>query len=121
MHYARPSHPPPDPPILEGALGGSEARLPPFGSHAAMLTDSEAFKQRYSCPERLVRSRSSDLVPSARRPMSDPGWNRRGGNEERDLAMPAGGVGGTALMTAPQPSASSPSKDFCRGEVRKRR
>ncbi|XP_054853492.1 GTPase-activating protein and VPS9 domain-containing protein 1 isoform X6 [Eublepharis macularius] len=121
VHYARPSHPPPDPPILEGTLGGNEARLPNFGSHTAMLLDSEAFKQRHSYPERLVRSRSSDIVSSARRPMSDPGWNRRAGNEERDLSMPAGSMGGAALMTAPQSSSSSPSKDFCRGEAEDRK
>uniref|UniRef100_A0ACB8F0B8 GTPase-activating protein and VPS9 domain-containing protein 1 n=1 Tax=Sphaerodactylus townsendi TaxID=933632 RepID=A0ACB8F0B8_9SAUR len=121
VHYARPSHPPPDPPILEGTLGGSEARLPNFGSHAAMFIDAEAFKQRHSYPERLVRSRSSDIVSSARRPMSDPGWNRRAGNEERELPVPPGSMGGTALMTAPQSSSSSPSKDFCRGEAEDRK
>ncbi|XP_066466689.1 GTPase-activating protein and VPS9 domain-containing protein 1 isoform X3 [Tiliqua scincoides] len=115
VHYARPSHPPPDPPILEGTLGGSEARLPNFGSHTAILMDSEAFKQRYSYPERLVRSRSSDIVSSARRPMSDPGWNRRAGAEEREIPVPVGGMGGAVLMNAPQSSSSSPSKDSCRG------
>ncbi|KAL8174320.1 UNVERIFIED_CONTAM: GTPase-activating protein and VPS9 domain-containing protein 1 [Gekko kuhli] len=121
VHYARPSHPPPDPPILEGTLGGNEARLPSFSSHTAMLIDSEAFKQRHSYPERLVRSRSSDIVSSARRPMSDPGWNRRAGNEERELSVPSGTLGGAALVTAPQSSSSSPSKDFCRGEVEDRK
>ncbi|XP_063000605.1 GTPase-activating protein and VPS9 domain-containing protein 1 isoform X2 [Elgaria multicarinata webbii] len=121
VHYARPSHPPPDPPILEGALGGNDARLPNFGSHTATLLDAEAFKQRYSYPERLVRSRSSDIVSSARRPMSDPGWNRRAGNEDRDLAAPGVGVGGAALSMAPQSSSSSPSKDFCRGEAEDRK
>ncbi|XP_044295778.1 GTPase-activating protein and VPS9 domain-containing protein 1 isoform X1 [Varanus komodoensis] len=116
VHYARPSHPPPDPPILEGALGGNDARLPNFGSHTAILIDSEAFKQRYSYPERLVRSRSSDIVSCVRRPMSDPGWNRRAGNEERELSAPGSGVAGTASNMAPQSSSSSPSKDFCRGE-----
>lgn len=118
MHYARPSHPPPDPPILEGALGGHEARLPNFGSHTAILLDAEAFRQRYSYPERLVRSRSSDIVSSVRRPMSDPGWNRRAGAEEREIPVPLGGLGGAVLMNAPQSSSSSPSKDSCRGEVR---
>ncbi|XP_062815375.1 GTPase-activating protein and VPS9 domain-containing protein 1 isoform X7 [Anolis carolinensis] len=116
VHYPRPSHPPPDPPILEGAPGGNEARLPNFGSHTALLLDTEAFKQRYSYPERLVRSRSSDIVSSARRPMSDPGWNRRAGNEgERDFPAPVG-IGGPALIAAPQSSSSSPSKDSCRSE-----
>ncbi|XP_053137925.1 GTPase-activating protein and VPS9 domain-containing protein 1 isoform X8 [Hemicordylus capensis] len=121
VHYARPSHPPPDPPILEGTLGGNEARLPNLGSHTAILMDSEAFKQRYSYPERLVRSRSSDIVSSARRPMSDPGWNRRPGNEERELCAPAGSIGGVVLMAAPQSSSSSPSKDSCRGEAEDRK
>nr|XP_034969512.1 GTPase-activating protein and VPS9 domain-containing protein 1-like [Zootoca vivipara] len=120
VHYARPSHPPPDPPILEGTLGGNEARLPNFSSHTAILIDSEAFRQRYSYPERLVRSRSSDIVSSARRPMSDPGWNRRAGNEERELSV-LGCVGGTPLMTASQSSSSSPSRDSCRGEVEDRK
>ncbi|XP_060107745.1 GTPase-activating protein and VPS9 domain-containing protein 1 isoform X2 [Heteronotia binoei] len=121
VHYARPSHPPPDPPILEGTLGGNEARLPNFSSHTAMLIDSEAFKQRHSYPERLVRSRSSDIVSSSRRPMSDPGWNRRAGNEERELPVPSGSMGGAALVTASQSSSSSPSKDFCRGEAEDRK
>nr|XP_060613394.1 GTPase-activating protein and VPS9 domain-containing protein 1 isoform X4 [Anolis sagrei ordinatus] len=121
VHYARPSHPPPDPPILEGAPGGNEARLPNFGSHAALLLDAEAFKQRYSYPERLVRSRSSDIVSSARRPMSDPGWNRRAGNEgERDFPAPVG-IGGPALIATPQSSSSSPSKDSCRSEMEDRK
>ncbi|KAL7980902.1 hypothetical protein Chor_002056 [Crotalus horridus] len=121
VHYARPSHPPPDPPILEGTLGGSDARLPSFASHTAMLFDSEAFKQRYSYPERLVRSRSSDIVSSARRPMSDPGWNRRAGTEERDLLGPGSNAGGVPMVPGPQSSSSSPSKDFCRGEIEDRK
>ncbi|XP_058015577.1 GTPase-activating protein and VPS9 domain-containing protein 1 [Ahaetulla prasina] len=121
VHYARPSHPPPDPPILEGSLGGSDARLPNFTSHMAMLFDSEAFKQRYSYPERLVRSRSSDIVSSVRRPMSDPGWNRRAGNEERELSGPGSNIGGVATMAGPQSSSSSPSKDSCRGEIEDRK
>uniref|UniRef100_A0A670KLR4 GTPase-activating protein and VPS9 domain-containing protein 1 n=1 Tax=Podarcis muralis TaxID=64176 RepID=A0A670KLR4_PODMU len=120
VHYARPSHPPPDPPILEGTLGGNEARLPNFSSHTAIIIDSEVFRQRYSYPERLVRSRSSDIVSSARRPMSDPGWNRRAGNEERELSV-LGCVGGTPLLTASQSSSSSPSRDSCRGEVEDRK
>ncbi|XP_063172442.1 GTPase-activating protein and VPS9 domain-containing protein 1 isoform X4 [Candoia aspera] len=121
VHYARPSHPPPDPPILEGAPGGSDARLPNLVSHTALLSDSEAFKQRYSYPERLVRSRSSDIVSSVRRPMSDPGWNRRAGNEERELPGPGSNIGGPALMAMPQSSSSSPSKDSCRGEIEDRK
>ncbi|OPJ67588.1 GTPase-activating protein and VPS9 domain-containing protein 1 isoform D [Patagioenas fasciata monilis] len=90
VHYARPSHPPPDPPILEGAMG-----------------------------ERLVRSRSSDIVSSVRRPMSDPGWNRRPGNEERELPMPSAGA--AVLAAASQSSSSSPSKDSSRGETEDRK
>uniref|UniRef100_A0A8D0G0T9 GTPase-activating protein and VPS9 domain-containing protein 1 n=1 Tax=Sphenodon punctatus TaxID=8508 RepID=A0A8D0G0T9_SPHPU len=120
VHYARPSHPPPDPPILEGALGGNEARLPNFGAHILIATDSEAFKQRHSYPERLVRSRSSDIV-SVRRPMSDPGWNRRPGNDERDLIVLATNPGAAGVIGPPQSSSSSPSKDYSRGEVEERK
>ncbi|KAJ7405961.1 GTPase-activating protein and VPS9 domain-containing protein 1 [Willisornis vidua] len=121
VHYARPSHPPPDPPILEGAVGGNEARLPNFGSHALIPTDLEAFKQRHSYPERLVRSRSSDIVSSVRRPMSDPGWNRRPGIEERELPMAPGSAGAAVLAATSQSSSSSPSKDSSRGEIEERK
>ncbi|RMB93287.1 hypothetical protein DUI87_29981 [Hirundo rustica rustica] len=121
VHYARPSHPPPDPPILEGAVGGNEARLPSFGSHALIPTDLEAFKQRHSYPERLVRSRSSDIVSAVRRPMSDPGWNRRAGNEERELPVASSSTGAAVLAAASQSSSSSPSKDSSRGEIEERK
>lgn len=114
VHYARPSHPPPDPPILEGAVGGNEARLPTFGSHVLTAAEMEAFKQRHSYPERLVRSRSSDVVSSVRRPMSDPSCNRRSGNDE---LPPAAATGATSLVAAAHSSSSSPSKDSSRGEV----
>ncbi|ELK07199.1 GTPase-activating protein and VPS9 domain-containing protein 1 [Pteropus alecto] len=120
VHYARPSHPPPDPPILEGAVGGNEARLPNFGSHVLTPAEMEAFRQRHSYPERLVRSRSSDIVSSVRRPMSDPSWNRRPGNEERELP-PAAAIGATSLVAAPHSSSSSPSKDSSRGETEERK
>uniref|UniRef100_A0A8D1BN55 GTPase-activating protein and VPS9 domain-containing protein 1 n=1 Tax=Sus scrofa TaxID=9823 RepID=A0A8D1BN55_PIG len=120
VHYARPSHPPPDPPILEGAVGGNEARLPNFSSHVLTPAEMEAFKQRHSYPERLVRSRSSDIVSSVRRPMSDPSWNRRPGNEERELP-PAAAIGATSLVAAPHSSSSSPSKDSSRGETEERK
>eukprot|EP00069_Balaena_mysticetus_P004593 bmy_04640T0 len=120
VHYARPSHPPPDPPILEGAAGGNEARLPNFGSHVLTPAEMEAFKQRHSYPERLVRSRSSDIVSSVRRPMSDPSWNRRPGNEERELPQ-AAAIGATSLVAAPHSSSSSPSKDSSRGETEERK
>ncbi|XP_042193191.1 GTPase-activating protein and VPS9 domain-containing protein 1 isoform X3 [Callorhinchus milii] len=107
VHYARPSQPPPDPPILEGAIGGTEGRLPPFPSHLSAQSEAELLKQRYSYSERLVRSRSSDIVSSSRRPMSDPGWNspasRRAGAEELFLTGASTGVN-----CGPT---SSPSKD----------
>ncbi|KAM8934870.1 GTPase-activating protein and VPS9 domain-containing protein 1 isoform 5-T5 [Pelodytes ibericus] len=121
VHYARPSHPPPDPPIMEGALGGNEARLPMFGSHVFIPTDSDAYRQRHSCPERLVRSRSSDIASSMRRPMSDPGWVRRGGNEERELPPGTTGLAASALINASLSSSSSPSKDSSRGELEDRK
>ncbi|KAF2985777.1 hypothetical protein EK904_004906 [Melospiza melodia maxima] len=121
VHYARPSHPPPDPPILEGAVGGNEARLPSFGCHALVPAELEAFKQRHSYPERLVRSRSSDVVSSGRRPMSDPGWNRRAGTEDRELPMASSSAGAAALAAASQSSSSSPSKDSSRGEIEERK
>ncbi|KAG8554306.1 hypothetical protein GDO81_003754 [Engystomops pustulosus] len=121
VHYARPSHPPPDPPILEGALGGNEARLPTFGSHVFVPMDTDAYRQRHSCPERLVRSRSSDIATSIRRPMSDPGWARRAGTEDRELP-PSGMVLGTSAgINASQSSSSSPSKDSSRGEPEERK
>ncbi|XP_063792891.1 GTPase-activating protein and VPS9 domain-containing protein 1 isoform X3 [Pseudophryne corroboree] len=117
VHYVRPSHPPPDPPILEGAAGGNEARLPTFGSHIFVPTDSDAYRQRHSCPERLVRSRSSDITTSLRRPMSDPGWARRAGTEEREMAPGTMALGASAAIHASQSSSSSPSKDSSRGEL----
>ncbi|XP_068104285.1 GTPase-activating protein and VPS9 domain-containing protein 1 isoform X3 [Hyperolius riggenbachi] len=121
VHYARPSHPPPDPPILEGAIGGNEARLPTFGSHVFVPTDSDAYRQRHSCPERLVRSRSSDIATSMRRPMSDPGWARRAGNDERELPPGPAGLGATTAINISQSSSSSPSKDSSRGEPEERK
>ncbi|KAK7795721.1 hypothetical protein U0070_006891 [Myodes glareolus] len=113
VHYARPSHPPPDPPVLEDAVRGNEARLPTFGSHVLTAAEMEAFRQRHSYPERLVRSRSSDIVSSVWRPMSDPSCNRRSGNDE---LPPAAATGATSLAAAPH-SSSSPSKDSSRGEA----
>ncbi|XP_078406022.1 GTPase-activating protein and VPS9 domain-containing protein 1 isoform X1 [Cetorhinus maximus] len=113
VHYARPSHPPPDPPILEGAIGGTDARLPAFGSHMCCQTEAELLKQRHSFPERLVRSRSSDIVSSSRRPMSDPGWNAPGSRRTNEELFAAG----AAPVGASGPT-SSPSKDSL-GEDRK--
>ncbi|XP_053551606.1 GTPase-activating protein and VPS9 domain-containing protein 1 isoform X3 [Bombina bombina] len=121
VHYARPSHPPPDPPIMEGTCAGNEARLPTFGSHILIPTDSEAYRQRHSCPDRLVRSRSSEVASSVRRPMSDPGWVRRGGNEERELPPGSAMLVASTLINASQSSSSSPSKDSSRGEPEERK
>lgn len=102
VHYARPAHPPPDPPIPEASVTGNQEPRPPlFAPH---LVDLEHPKQRHSYPERLVRSRSTDVVSAGRRPNSDPGLNRRTMMEERD---PAG-----TFSTGPT---SSPSKDSLKG------
>lgn len=105
-HYARPPHPPPDPPIPEACAMGQESRLPMFMPHG--LCHAE---QRHSYPDRLVRSRSSDIVTASRRPTSDPSWNRRPGTEERDVTVGAPG-------SFPVGPSSSPSKDSLKGEVR---
>lgn len=106
MHYARPPHPPPDPPIPEASALGPETRHSLFTPHCLAQAELEHTKQRHSFPDRLVRSRSSDIVCPGRRPTSDPGLNRRVAVEERD---PAG-----AFALGPS---SSPSKDSLKGEV----
>lgn len=108
MHYARPAHPPPDPPIPEASALGQETRHSLFTPHCLAQAELEHTKQRHSFPDRLVRSRSSDIVCPGRRPTSDPGLNRRVAVEERD---PAG-----AFALGPS---SSPSKDSLKGEVTK--
>ncbi|XP_064163125.1 GTPase-activating protein and VPS9 domain-containing protein 1-like isoform X1 [Anguilla rostrata] len=106
-HHVRPPHPPPDPPIPEAYAVGQEPRLSLF--MLGSLGEAEPGKQRYSCPDRLVRSRSSDITCPARRPTSDPGVLRRGVADDRDHAS-AFGLGPT----------SSPSRDYLReGEERK--
>uniref|UniRef100_A0A671KBH8 VPS9 domain-containing protein n=1 Tax=Sinocyclocheilus anshuiensis TaxID=1608454 RepID=A0A671KBH8_9TELE len=108
VHYPRPPHPPPDPPIPEASImGHQEPRPPLFAPHLAQ-SDLEHPKQRHSYPERLVRSRSTDVVSAGRRPNSDPGLNRKTMMEERE---PAG-----TYSTGPT---SSPSKDSLKGEDRK--
>ncbi|XP_061115830.1 GTPase-activating protein and VPS9 domain-containing protein 1 isoform X3 [Conger conger] len=93
VHCTRPPHPPPDPPV-------SEARHSLFGLHGL------AQAERHSYPDRLVRSRSSDIVCAGRRPTSDPGLNRRAAaTEERE---PASG-----FSLGPS---SSPSKDSLKGD-----
>ncbi|XP_043914272.1 GTPase-activating protein and VPS9 domain-containing protein 1 isoform X1 [Protopterus annectens] len=122
VHYARPSHPPPEPPSFEAATGGTEARLPACGAHAFIQAETEALKQRYSCPERLVRSRSSDIVSSSRRPMSDPCWNRRQVTEERELPVgivaPNTALGPSCILPGPT---SSPSRDSFKGEMEEKK
>uniref|UniRef100_A0A669AZD2 GTPase-activating protein and VPS9 domain-containing protein 1 n=1 Tax=Oreochromis niloticus TaxID=8128 RepID=A0A669AZD2_ORENI len=110
VHYARPPHPPPDPPIPEASALGQETRHSLFTPHCLAQSELEHTKQRHSFPDRLVRSRSSDIVCPGRRPTSDPGLNRRVAVEERD---PAG-----AFALGPS---SSPSKDSLKGEVEDRK
>lgn len=107
VHYARPLHPPPDPPIPEACALGQEPRYSLFTPHCLAQAELEHTKQRHSYTDRLVRSRSSDIVCPGRRPTSDPGLNRRAAAEERDH------VG--AFLMGPF---SSPSKDSLKGEVR---
>lgn len=100
--HTRPPHPPPDPPIPEAcATGPSEPRTSHFSTH-----DLEHPKQRHSYPDRLVRSRSTDVVCAGRRPNSDPGINRRTMMEDQDQAG--------AFATG---STTSPSKDSLKVEV----
>uniref|UniRef100_A0A8C5DY84 GTPase-activating protein and VPS9 domain-containing protein 1 n=1 Tax=Gouania willdenowi TaxID=441366 RepID=A0A8C5DY84_GOUWI len=108
VHYARPAHPPPDPPIPEASALGQETRHSMFVPHCLAQAELELTKQRHSFPDRLVRSRSSDIVCPGRRPTSDPGLNRRIAGEERD----------PSASFASGPS-SSPSKDSLKGEDRK--
>uniref|UniRef100_A0A8K9V6Q0 GTPase-activating protein and VPS9 domain-containing protein 1 n=1 Tax=Oncorhynchus mykiss TaxID=8022 RepID=A0A8K9V6Q0_ONCMY len=110
VHYARPLHPPPDPPIPETCALGQEPRYSLFTPHCLVQAELEHTKQRHSYPDRLVRSRSSDIVCQGRRPTSDPGLNRRAAAEERD---PAG-----HFSMGPS---SSPSKDSLKGEVEERK
>ncbi|CAL9708519.1 unnamed protein product [Knipowitschia caucasica] len=104
VHYARPAHPPPDPPIPEASALGHEARHSMFIPHCLAQVE-----QRHSFPDRLVRSRSSDIVCPGRRPTSDPGLNRRVALEERESGVFTSG-----------PS-SSPSKDSLKGESEERK
>uniref|UniRef100_A0A672QBL1 GTPase-activating protein and VPS9 domain-containing protein 1 n=1 Tax=Sinocyclocheilus grahami TaxID=75366 RepID=A0A672QBL1_SINGR len=110
VHYPRPPHPPPDPPIPEASIMGYQEPRPPLFAPHLVQSDLEHPKQRHSYPERLVRSRSTDVVSAGRRPNSDPGLNRRTMVEERD---PAG-----AYSTGPT---SSPSKDSLKGESEDRK
>nr|XP_061804553.1 GTPase-activating protein and VPS9 domain-containing protein 1-like isoform X5 [Nerophis lumbriciformis] len=107
VHYARPAHPPPDPPIPEASALGQETRHSVISLAQA---EFEQTKQRHSFPDRLVRSRSSDIVCPGRRPTSDPGLNRRVAVEERDSAG--------AFAIGPS---SSPSKDSLKGEAEDRK
>lgn len=82
--YVRPPHPPPEPPIPEAYAVGQESRLSLF--MPSCPGEAEPGNQRHSCPDRLVRSRSSDVACPARRPTSDPGILRRGVADDRDPA-----------------------------------
>uniref|UniRef100_A0AAY5EHN7 GTPase-activating protein and VPS9 domain-containing protein 1 n=1 Tax=Electrophorus electricus TaxID=8005 RepID=A0AAY5EHN7_ELEEL len=109
VHYARPPHPPPDPPIPEAcAIGPHDPRPSLFTPHCLTQAELEHAKQRHSYPERLVRSRSTDVVSAGRRPNSDPGLNRRTMMEERDQ---------TGVFSTGQ--TASPSKDSLKSEERK--
>ncbi|XP_015255587.1 PREDICTED: GTPase-activating protein and VPS9 domain-containing protein 1 isoform X3 [Cyprinodon variegatus] len=110
VHYARPTHPPPDPPIPEASAMGPDVRHSICTAQYLAQSELEQSKQRHSFPDRLVRSRSSDIVCPGRRPTSDPGLNRRVAVEERD---PPG-----AFASGPS---SSPSKDSLKGEVEDRK
>ncbi|XP_030630436.1 GTPase-activating protein and VPS9 domain-containing protein 1 isoform X2 [Chanos chanos] len=112
VHHPRPPHPPPDPPIPEaGIIPPLEPGRPSlFGPHSLAQSELEHSKQRHSYPERLVRSRSTDIVSTGRRPNSDPGLNRRTMVDEREAA----GV----FSTGPT---SSPSKDSLKGEAEERK
>ncbi|XP_037114415.1 GTPase-activating protein and VPS9 domain-containing protein 1 isoform X5 [Syngnathus acus] len=109
VQYARPAHPPPDPPIPEASAVGQETRHSFVMPHSLAQAEFEN-KQRHSFPDRLVRSRSSDIVCPGRRPTSDPGLNRRVAVEERDSAG--------AFAAAPS---MSPSKDSLKGEAEDRK
>ncbi|XP_049619990.1 GTPase-activating protein and VPS9 domain-containing protein 1 isoform X2 [Syngnathus scovelli] len=109
VHYARPAHPPPDPPIPEASVVGQETRHSFVMPHSLAQAEFDN-KQRHSFPDRLVRSRSSDIVCPGRRPTSDPGLNRRVAVEERDS------VG--AFAAGPS---MSPSKDSLKGEAEDRK
>ncbi|XP_077377777.1 GTPase-activating protein and VPS9 domain-containing protein 1 isoform X5 [Festucalex cinctus] len=110
VHYARPAHPPPDPPIPEASALGQETRHTLIMPHSLAQAEFEHNKQRHSFPDRLVRSRSSDIVCPGRRPTSDPGLNRRVAVEERDSTG--------AFASGPS---SSPSKDSLKGEAEDRK
>ncbi|KAG8447834.1 hypothetical protein GDO86_015080 [Hymenochirus boettgeri] len=62
--------------------------------------------------------RSSDIAFSIRRPMSDPGWVRRGVNEDRELQTGTVIFSASTLINPSQSSSSSPIKDSSRGEKR---
>ncbi|XP_076126996.1 GTPase-activating protein and VPS9 domain-containing protein 1 isoform X2 [Alosa pseudoharengus] len=116
VHYMRPAHPPPDPPIPEvGAMAPPEPpRAPLFAPHHGLAQELEhGGKQRHSYPERLVRSRSSDIVCGAgRRPTSEPCLNRRTIAEDREPDTHHATHAGAT---------SSPSRDSLKGEVEDRK
>ncbi|KAJ8286402.1 hypothetical protein GJAV_G00038870 [Gymnothorax javanicus] len=103
---SRPPHPPPGPPIPEVYDENQEPRLSVF----LEAEPGGGPKQRYSCPDRLERSRSSDVPPPARRPTSDPGLLRSGAADDREQAS-GFRVGST----------SSSNRDSLRGEPEERK
>ncbi|XP_063050724.1 GTPase-activating protein and VPS9 domain-containing protein 1 [Engraulis encrasicolus] len=135
VHYMRPAHPPPDPPIPE--VGAMAAPPEPRGSAViGAFVDLEAGgKQRHSYPERLVRSRSSDIVCGGRRPTSEPCLNRRTIAEDREPhdthphthahagahAHTHSHTHGHAAAGFPGGATSSPSRDSLKGEVEDRK
>ncbi|KAL2092669.1 hypothetical protein ACEWY4_012467 [Coilia grayii] len=120
VHYMRPAHPPPDPPIPEvGAMAPPEPRASLFGAHG-LVAELEHGKQRHSYPERLVRSRSSDIVGAGRRPTSEPCLNRRTIAEDREPEPPASSHA-HASAAFPGGATSSPSRDSLKGEAEDRK
>ncbi|XP_063753383.1 GTPase-activating protein and VPS9 domain-containing protein 1 isoform X7 [Eleginops maclovinus] len=75
VHYARPPHPPPDPPIPEASALGPETRHSLFMPHCLAQAELEHTKQRHSFPDRLVEDRKdSDDEKSDR---NRPWWKKR--------------------------------------------
>ncbi|XP_071012588.1 GTPase-activating protein and VPS9 domain-containing protein 1-like isoform X8 [Oncorhynchus clarkii lewisi] len=75
VHYARPLHPPPDPPIPETCALGQEPRYSLFTPHCLAQAELEHTKQRHSYTDRLVEERKdSDEEKSDR---NRPWWKKR--------------------------------------------
>ncbi|XP_056274247.1 GTPase-activating protein and VPS9 domain-containing protein 1 isoform X11 [Pseudoliparis swirei] len=75
VHYARPPHPPPDPPIPEASALGQETRHSLFMPHCLAQAELEHTKQRHSFPDKLAEDRKdSDDEKSDR---NRPWWKKR--------------------------------------------